>query len=130
MKFDAPYEALFLLPEALCKSCGTKIPQDTENCPKCGSIFHWYLREKTAIEEIMAYVSAGDCKEEKARLLQEFKARKWCKKHGFQRTLTLPKDGKEIVVCIHCLAHAMIMPHRRPQSDYERENHLCRGTHG
>jgi RNA polymerase subunit RPABC4/transcription elongation factor Spt4 len=108
--FSAPYEAIFLLPEALCKSCKTKIPQDEKNCPKCGSVFEWSILEKVATAAILSYVAAEVVKEEAVRVLREFKARKWCNKHGFQRTLSLPKDGREIVCCTHCIADAMIMP--------------------
>ena len=127
--FDAPYEAIFLLPDAVCKSCKTKIPQDEKNCPKCGRVFKWSLREKLATKLILSYVAKEAVKEEAARILREFKSRKWCKIHGFQRTLTLQKDGREIVCCTHCLAHAMVQS-AKPRGDYERENHLCRGTHG
>ena len=117
--FDPPYEDLFLLPEAVCKSCKTKIPQDEKNCPKCGRVFKWSLREKLATWLILRYVSKEAVKEEAARTLREFKARKWCRIHGFQRTLTLPKDGREIVVCTHCLANAMVQPIRCGGLDYK-----------
>ena len=126
---DNPYEALFLLPEPLCKSCGTLVPPEMENCPQCGSIFEWSLREKLARAAIMAYFLAEVAKDEAARALAEFKARKWCRTHGFQRTLTLPKDGRELVCCIKCIAHAMIQP-AKPRGDYEKYNNLCRGVHG
>lgn len=122
-------EAIFLLPEPLCKSCGTHIPPEVNDCPKCGKPFSWSLREKLARAAIIAYVSKEIVRDEAARALAEFKARKWCKIHGFQRTLTLLKDGREIVCCTHCLAHAMVQP-AKPRSDYERDNNLCRGTHG
>lgn len=122
-------EAIFLLPEPLCKSCGTHVPPEVEHCPQCGKKFKWSLREKIARAAIMAYVSKEVVREEAANVLAEFNARKWCRIHGFQRTLTLPKDGREIVCCTHCLAHAMVQP-AKPRSDYERDNNLCRGTHG
>jgi ribosomal protein L40E len=128
MKFDAPYEALFLLPEPICKSCGTKIPQDSEKCPKCGSLFEWSLREKLATAAILSYVAAEVVKEEADRVLREFKARKWCKQHGFQHTITLSKDGREIVVCIHCLAHAMLQPARISTVPASQSD--TRATHG
>lgn len=122
-------EMLFLLPEPLCKSCGTHVPSEVEDCPQCGKKFKWSLREKIARAMIMSYVTKEFAKEEAARALADFKARKWCKIHGFQRTLTLEKDGRPIVCCIPCLAHAMLQP-ARPPTDYERDNHLCKGTHG
>ena len=122
-------EAIFLLPEPLCKSCGTHIPPEVNACPNCKRAFHWSLREKIARAAIMAYVSKEIVREEAAQVLAELKARKWCKVHGFQRTMTLPKDGREVVICIKCLATAMIQP-VKPRGDYEAANNLCRGTHG
>jgi len=122
-------EMLFLLPEPLCKACGTHVPSEVEDCPQCGKRFKWSLREKIARALILSYVTKEFAKEEAARLLADFKARKLCRIHGFQRTLTLEKDGRAIVCCIPCLASAMANPVRRP-SDYEKENHLCQGVHG
>ena len=122
-------EAIFLLPEPLCKSCKIRVPPEVSDCPKCGKVFKWSLREKLARAMIMSYVSKEIVREEAAEALAELKARKWCKVHGFQRTLTLEKDGREIVCCIPCLAYAMAKPIHRP-SDYERDNHLCQGVHG
>jgi predicted RNA-binding Zn-ribbon protein involved in translation (DUF1610 family) len=123
--FDAPYEALFLLPEALCKSCGTKIPPsddpkdgaDGDACPKCGEIFYWSLREKIATAAIMAYVSAEVVKEESKRILDELKSRRWCRRHGFQHVLPLEHPpGKTREYCIHCLAYAMAQPIKKDSS--------------
>jgi ribosomal protein L40E len=111
-------EMLFLLPEPLCKSCGAHIPPEFNDCPKCGKRFKWSLREKIARVLIMSYVTKEFAKEEAARALTDFKAKRWCKRHGFQRTLTLPKDGKEIVCCIKCLAIAMAKPIRCGGKDY------------
>ena len=122
--FDAPYEAIFLLPEPLCKSCGTKIPPsesgaDSSPCPKCGEIFHWSLREKVATAAILAYVASEVVGQEAKRVFDEFKARRWCKKHGFQRVLPLEHPpGTTREYCIHCIAHAMAQPARCPGKDY------------
>ena len=129
MRKASASEMLFLLPEPLCKACGTHVPSEVKDCPQCGKEFKWSLREKIARWLIMSYVTKEFAKEEAARALAEFKARRWCKKHGFQRTLTLPKDGREIVCCVQCLATAMSQP-AKPRSDYEKDNNLCRGTHG
>ncbi|MCK9567547.1 hypothetical protein M0R72_01195 [Candidatus Pacearchaeota archaeon] len=121
--FDAPYEAIFLLPEPLCKSCGAKIPPsdsgaDSSACPQCGEIFHWSLREKVATAAIMAYVSAEVVKEEAARILREFKARRWCKRHGFQRVLPLEHPpGRTLEYCVHCIAVAMAHPPTKSSPD-------------
>ena len=110
MSTSAPYESIFLLPSPVCKSCGTPIPEGTNTCSKCGETFQWPLREKAAISAIMAYVAAETVKEEAARILADFKARKWCKTHGFQKVLPLEKDGRVFEVCTRCIARAMVEP--------------------
>lgn len=114
--FDAPFEALFLLPEAICKSCGTKIPPDTKNCPECGLIFRWSFREKIARTLIMAYVSREIAQQEAARVLADIKSRRWCRIHGFQRVLPLERNGVVREYCTHCLAHAMVQPAKNHDS--------------
>jgi hypothetical protein len=120
--FAAPYEAIFLLPEAVCKSCGTKIPPsdsgaDSSPCHKCGEIFHWSLLEKIATAAIMAHVAKDIVKEEAKHILHELKTRRWCKRHGFQHVLPLEHPpGMTREYCIHCLAYAMAKPIKKDSS--------------
>jgi uncharacterized protein (DUF983 family) len=116
----APYESLFLLPTPRCKACGTDKPRDSGTCPKCGAPFRYSVREKLIIGLIFTTVFIEGVYRDTTRKISDFKARKWCSKHGFQRTLTLPKDGVELRICTHCLAAAMVKPLRCPGEDYPK----------
>lgn len=72
---------------------------------------------------IMSYVTKEFAKEEAAAALAEFKARKWCRVHGFQRVLPLEHPpGSVREYCIKCLAYAMAKPIRTNRvSRYERK---------
>jgi hypothetical protein len=98
VKFEAPYEALFLLPEAICKFCGTKIPpldsEDPPTCLNCGKIFHWSILEKIIRTIIIYYVSKEEKKQQTKRILDEFNSKRWCKKHGFTKVLELEHGNR------------------------------------
>jgi RNA polymerase subunit RPABC4/transcription elongation factor Spt4 len=120
-KFAAPYEAIFLLPEPICKSCGTRILPEKTICHNCNKTFKHSFLENVFAAAIMVHVDKEDKKREAAYKLADFNSRRQCKKHGFQKTITLPKDGKEIVCCIHCLAEVMATPIRCGGKDYKND---------
>ena len=109
--------------------CGAEVPGPLKDCPSCGQAYKEPFLRKVGIGIATVWLVCHLAKEESSRHLRELRDKKWCKIHGFQRTLTLPKDGREVVICIKCLALAMVQP-AKPRGDYEKANNLCRGTHG
>lgn len=110
MKFKpAPFEYLFLFPQLKCKSCDYPISiKDGGLCINCGKAFRLSFWERFCSKLIFHYIEKEEEQIQKEEKEREKKNSRNCKTHGIQPTLTLCKDNKDIVVCMKCLAEAMV----------------------